>query len=112
MSTVNSTKNPVVVMIDIQYIDKIRWNGELGERLQQLRGEVSRRQLAAKTEELGHRVAHQYIQQLEQPEAFVTRIKSSYLTVSIEVVQVLCQALGVELTDLFAQSAKIFTAAN
>lgn len=95
-------------MIDIEYIDKIKWNDELGQRLQLLRSNVSRRELASKTKDLGHRVAHQYIQQLEQPSLFTARLKSDYLTVSLDVVQVLCHALGADLTDIFVKSAKVF----
>jgi len=31
------------------------------------------------------------------------------LTVSLDVVQVLCKALGADLTDIFTKSAKVFT---
>jgi hypothetical protein len=96
-------------MIDLEYVDKIKWNDDLGARLQALRNEISRRELSNRTEELGHRVAHQYIQQLEQPSLFTHRLKSSHLTVSLDVVQVLCKALGADLTDIFTRSAKVFT---
>lgn len=96
-------------MIDLEYVDKIKWTDELGGRLQRLRSDTSRRELANKTKELGHRVAHQYIQQLEQPSLFTQRLKSNHLTVSLEVVQVLCKALNADLTDIFTKSAKIFS---
>lgn len=94
-------------MLDIKYVDRVKWNGVFGKRLKDLRRETSRRALANKTTELGHRVAHQYIQQLEQPDLFTHRIKSNYLTVSLDVVQVLCLALGGDLTDIFTESVKI-----
>jgi hypothetical protein len=95
MSSSNSKQESV--MIDIEYVDKIKWNDELGTRLQGLRNEISRRELANRTEELGHRVAHQYIQQLEQPSLFTHRLKSSHLTVS------LMQTLTPELQKLLTQ---------
>jgi DNA polymerase III delta subunit len=70
--------------------------------------DMSRRQLTQKTEELGLRIAHQYIQQLEQPHLFTKRLKSNTLTVSVEIVNVLCAALGTDFTDFF-NSIKIFT---
>lgn len=96
-------------MLDLKYIDRVKWSDDLGKRLQTLRRKTSRRALVEKTTELGHPVAYQYIQQLEQPSVFARRIKSSHLTVSLDVVQVLCDALGAELTDIFAESVKIFT---
>lgn len=96
-------------MLDLKYIDKVKWDDNLGKRLQELRRETSRRALADKTTELGHRVAHQYIQQLEQPSLFAHRLKSNHLTVSLDVVQVLCKALGADLTDIFTESVKIFS---
>ncbi len=96
-------------MLDLKYIDKVKWDDNLGKRLQELRRETSRRALADKTTELGHRVAHQYIQQLEQPSLFAHRLKRNHLTVSLDVVQVLCKALGADLTDIFTESVKIFS---
>lgn len=96
------------LMLDLKYIDRIKWDEDLGKRLQELRRETSRRALADRTTELGHRVAHQYIQQLEQPNLFTHRLKSNRLTVSLDVVQVLCKALGGDLTDIFTESVKIF----
>ncbi|MEO1375063.1 MAG: helix-turn-helix transcriptional regulator [Cyanobacteria bacterium J06635_10] len=95
-------------MIDTEYIATFKWTEKQGSKLLSLRGKMSRRELAEKTEELGTGIARQYIQQLEQPHMFIKRIKSDYLTVSVEVVQVLCEALGVDITDFF-NSAKFFT---
>ena len=93
-------------MIDSRYVATIKWDLSLGERLQALRGATSRRQLSERTRTLGRLVTHQYIQQLEQPEHQLKRIKASYLTVSLEVVETICAALEIEVTDLF-DSAKI-----
>jgi hypothetical protein len=105
MSSSNSKK--FITMIDVEYIDKVRWDSELGNRLKVLRGKTSRRKLADKTTELGRRVPQQYIQQLEQPSFSINRLKSDHLTVSLEIIQVLAEALGVELTDIFTKSAVI-----
>lgn len=105
-ASVNSKKE--IIMVDIQHIATLKWTEEQGFKLLSLRGKMSRRELAEKTEELGTGIARQYIQQLEQPHMFIKRIKSDYLTVSIEVVQVLCEALEVDITDFF-NSAKFFT---
>lgn len=97
-----------ITMIDIEHIATFRWTTEQASKLQSLRGNMSRRELSLKTQELGLRVAHQYIQQLEQPHLFTKRIKSGTLTVSIELLNVLCTALGTDVTDFF-NSAKILT---
>jgi DNA polymerase III delta subunit len=88
-------------MLDLKYIDRVKWDDDLAKRLKRLRNKTSRSTLASKTTELGHRVAPQYIQQLEQPSLFSHRLKSKNLTVSLDVVQVLCEALGADLTDIF-----------
>lgn len=106
LASANSKKE--VLMIDIEHIATLRWTEEQASKLLFLRGKMSRRELAEKTEELGTGIARQYIQQLEQPHMFIKRIKSDYLTVSIEVVQVLCEALGTDVTEFF-NSAKFFT---
>ena len=95
-------------MIDSRYVATVKWDKELGERLRILRGEMSRRELSQRTEEIGRLVTHQYIQQLEQPQHQLNRINSEYLTVSWDVIQVLCSALKIEITDLFTNSARIF----
>ncbi len=102
----NSKKE--ITMIDIEHIATFRWTTEQASKLQSLRGDMSRRELSLKTQELGLRVAHQYIQQLEQPHLFTKRLKSDTLTVSIELLNVLCTALGTDVTDFF-NSAKILT---
>ena len=106
VTSINSKKE--IIMTDIEHIATFKWTQEQASKLSDLRGKMSRRELAQKTEELGTRIAHQYIQQLEQPHVFTKRIKRDNLTVSIEVVQVLCKALKVDITDFF-NSAKFFT---
>ncbi|MBD2497893.1 XRE family transcriptional regulator [Nostoc sp. FACHB-280] len=98
----------IITMIDIEHIATFKWGNFQAEKLAQLRGNMSRRQLEQKTVELGQKVAHQYIQQLEQPDYYATRLKSGTLTVSTEVVNVLCQALNADITDFF-DTAKIVT---
>jgi hypothetical protein len=102
----NSTE---VIMIALRYVDRIRWDAELGARLMYLRGKVSRRELSNRTEKLGYKVTHQYIQQIEYPDRFTARVKSGYLTVSLEILEVICKALDINISDVFAQSAKVFT---
>ncbi|RUT03487.1 hypothetical protein DSM106972_051260 [Dulcicalothrix desertica PCC 7102] len=105
VATINS-KNEMV-MIDIDHIYSLKWTSQQALTLQALRGEMSRRYLSEVTENLGHKITHQYIQQLEQPHIFVRRLKSDNLTVSVEVVQVLCKAFKVDISAFF-NSAKIF----
>lgn len=108
-ASANSKKQ--ATMIDIEHIATLKWTQKQASKLLDLRGKMSRRELAEKTEELGTRIAHQYIQQLEQPHIFTKRLKSENLTVSREVVEVICKALEADITDFF-NSAKIvnFTA--
>ncbi|MEC4814988.1 MAG: XRE family transcriptional regulator [Scytonema sp. PMC 1069.18] len=106
LTSVNSKKE--VTMIDIEHIATLKWTQDQAQKLQSLRGKMSRRQLEEKTEELGLKVAHQYIQQLEQPHLFTKRLKSDTLTVSVEVVKTLCAALETDITNFF-NSAKIIT---
>ncbi|WP_460204406.1 helix-turn-helix domain-containing protein [Scytonema sp. NUACC21] len=95
-------------MINIEHIATLRWTDTQAQKLLSLRGKMSRRVLEQKTEELGLKVTHQYIQQLEQPHLFTKRLKSDTLTVSVEVVNILCTALGTDIIDFF-NSAKIIT---
>ncbi len=106
MASVNSNKE--VIMIDVEHIATLKWTEDQAQKLLAMRGKMSRRQLEEKTEELGLKVAHQYIQQLEQPHLFTKRLKSDTLTVSVEVIKILCAALETNITDFF-NSAKILT---
>ncbi|NEQ64778.1 MAG: helix-turn-helix domain-containing protein [Symploca sp. SIO2D2] len=87
-------------MIHEKHVAAIKWGDELGKRLESLRGEISLRDLEAKTEQVGQKVSFQYIQQLEQPSRFIKRIKNDYLSVSLDVLKVLCLALDTDLSDL------------
>jgi hypothetical protein len=104
----SSNSKKIVTMTDIEHVATFKWTVEQASKLQSLRGDMPRRQLSQKTEELGLRIAHQYIQQLEQPHLFSKRLKSENLTVSVEVVKVLCTALEVDISEFF-NSAKIIT---
>ncbi|MDF5726103.1 MAG: XRE family transcriptional regulator [Rhizonema sp. PD37] len=100
----------IITMIDIEHIATFKWGSTQAKTLTDMRANMSRRQLEQKTIELGLKVAHQYIQQLEQPDYYATRLKSGTLTVSTEVVNVLCLALDADITDFF-DTAKIITVA-
>lgn len=90
-----------IIMIGTEHIASVKWTPELGEKLQVLRGDVSRRKLDEKTTELGLRVAASYIQQIEQPQRQLTRLKESYVNVSWDVVMVICKALDIDYSELF-----------
>ncbi|MEA5508133.1 hypothetical protein VB735_34635 [Halotia wernerae UHCC 0503] len=100
----------ITTMIDIEHIATFKWGNKQAEKLTELRGSIPRRQLEQKTIELGLKVAHQYIQQLEQPDYYATRLKSGTITVSTDVVNILCEALNADITDFF-DTAKIITVA-
>jgi len=105
LSTSNSKS--FIIMIDVNYIHRVRWDSELVEHLRAFRGETSYHKLSDKTSALGRRVPHEYIQELEKPNRAINRIKSDHLTVSLDIIQVLAKALEVELTDIFTKSAII-----
>lgn len=89
-------------VVNLQDVASFRWNSSLGEKLRELRGSVSRRALSEKTRSLSTGVSENYIQQLESPHLFVGKArKPKSLTVSTEVIEVLCQALGVDIGELF-----------
>lgn len=106
----SSNGKKIITMIDIEHIATFKWGNTQAKKLTELRGSMSRRQLENKTVELGLKVAHQYVQQLEQPDYYATRLKSGTLTVSTEVINVLCLALNADITDFF-DTAKIITVA-
>jgi len=91
----------IITMIDIEHIATLKWSNIQAQKLTDLRGDMSRRQLEQKTVELGLKVAHQYIQQLEQPDYYATRLKSGTITVSVEVINILCEALNAKIDDFF-----------
>jgi hypothetical protein len=90
-----------ITMIGVDHIASVKWTPELGEKLQVLRGKVSRRELDEKTTVLGLRVAASYIQQIEQPERQLTRLKQPYVNVSWDVVMIICKALNIDYSELF-----------
>jgi DNA-binding Xre family transcriptional regulator len=99
--TSDSSKR-IIKMVDLQHVASFRWTEAQAAKLTAIRGKMSRRQLEQKTIEIGKKVTHQYIEQLERPEYYVGRLKNGdALTVSIEVVQVLCQALEVDISEFF-----------
>ena len=96
-----------IIMIDVKYIHRVKWDSELVEQLRALRGKTSYYKLSDKTSAFGRRVPDEYIQELEKPNSAINRIKSDHLTVSLDIIQVLVKALEVELTDFFTTSAII-----
>lgn len=106
MMTSTNSKNEIV-MVDIKHVYSLTWTQQQALTLQALRGNMTRRQLSEMTNQLGYRVAYQYIQQLEQPHIFAKRLKSDDITVSLKVVQVLCKVFNVDVSAFF-NSAKIF----
>jgi hypothetical protein len=102
LASSNNKKN--VKMIDVKHVATLKWEYTQSNKLNELRGFMPRRQLEQKTIELGLKVSHQYIQQLEQPENHVARLKSKTLTVSIDVVKVLCEALDADIDYFFTSS--------
>ncbi|RAM47941.1 MAG: hypothetical protein C6Y22_30620 [Hapalosiphonaceae cyanobacterium JJU2] len=97
----SSNGKKIITMIDIQHVATLKWGEAQARKLTELRGSTPRRQLEQKTTELGLKVAHQYIQQLEQPEYYANRLKSKTLTVSVDVVNILCKALNVDISYFF-----------
>ena len=103
----SSSSKSLIIMIDVKYIDRVIWGSELGEHLRALRGKTSRRKLSDKTSALGRRVPREYIQYLENSDLSTDHLKGDHLSVSLDVIQVLANALEVELTDIFTKSAII-----
>jgi hypothetical protein len=96
----DSQKNGIA-MIGVDHIASVKWTPRLGEKLQILRGKVSRRELDEKTTALGLRVAASYLQQIEQPERQLTRLKQPYINVSWDIIVVICKALNIDYSELF-----------
>ncbi|MFN6572345.1 hypothetical protein [Dendronalium sp. ChiSLP03b] len=97
----SSSGKRVITMVNLEHIATLKWTEVQAQKLIELRGQMPRRQLERITTQLGCKVAHQYIQQLEQPDYYADRLKSDTITVSIEVVMVLCKALGADISDFF-----------
>lgn len=103
-------KKIVMIAVDIDTVAAFRWNESLGEKLRNMREELgySRKTLSTKTEEFGKKVSEAYIQQLESPQSYIGRSgKSGSLTVSSDIVHLLCDAMKIEITELI-RSTKVF----
>ncbi|MCC5641113.1 hypothetical protein LC593_35890 [Nostoc sp. CHAB 5844] len=107
----SNNNSKLIKMIDVEHVATLKWGTIQAKKLTQLRGFMPRRLLEEKTVELGLRVSHQYIQQLEQPENYVKKLKSKTLTVSVDVVNVLCEALDANI-DYFFSTSQISTIAT
>lgn len=105
-------------MIDVKYIATVRWNKELGEKLQALRGKMSRQVVSDETKKLATEspviyvaVSWQYIQQLESPDYELGRRKgkghSSNMEVSIEKLRTICFVINCDIGDLFSPTVKL-----
>ncbi|MBW4480732.1 MAG: hypothetical protein KME54_28810 [Tolypothrix brevis GSE-NOS-MK-07-07A] len=104
----SSGTNKELIMLELDIIASIEWNPELGKRLKEMRGKVSRRALAARLQEqYEYKVSQQYIQLLEHPEGN----EKAPSTVSFKLLRYLTQALNRDIYDLF-NSPKISTTAT
>jgi hypothetical protein len=104
----SSDTNKKLIMLELDIIASVEWTPDLGKKLKEMRGKVSRRALAAKVqEEYGYKVSQQYIQLLEHPEGS----EKAPSTVSFKLLRYLTQALDKDIYDLF-NSPKIFSNAT
>jgi len=88
-------------MLELDLIESVEWNQELGIKLKAMRGKVSRRALAAKVQDLyGYEVSVQYIQLLEHPEGKEEAVSS----VAFKLLIYLTQALGRDVYELSDQN--------
>lgn len=78
-------------MIPLEYVGRLNWNAELGQRLKALRGKTSRRQLALRLKYLGHDCSHQNLQKVEEAKA---------QTVPLDLILGICKALGASIGDV------------
>jgi transcriptional regulator with XRE-family HTH domain len=78
-------------MIPLEYVSRLLWSRELGERLKRLRSKVSRRELAEKLKFAGYDCSHQNLQRIEDGDA---------QTVSVELVLAICEILEASLGQL------------
>ncbi len=101
MSSVTYKK---LIMLDLDIIASVKWSPELGKKLKDMRGKVSRRALAAiLQEQYQYKVSQQYIQLLEHPEGN----EKAPSSVSFMLLRYLTEALGSDIYELF-NSPKIF----
>jgi transcriptional regulator with XRE-family HTH domain len=82
------------LMVDLEYVDKLKWNMELAERLAHARSQasISMRILAIKVTEIGVTCSYQYIHKLEEGRAE---------SVSTSLVLAICKALNIDFMNLF-----------
>lgn len=78
----------MVPLADVAYFN---WDKAKGERIRQVRGSVSRRELADRIVAGGQQCSHQYIQKIEEGGAD---------SVSSEIIQSICKALGASLSQI------------
>ncbi|MEG4807936.1 helix-turn-helix transcriptional regulator [Microcoleus sp. F8-D3] len=78
-------------MIPLEYVARLLWSQELGERLKGFRGKTSRRELAEKLKTTGQDCSHQNLQKIEDGNA---------QTVPVELVLAICKVLGISLGQL------------
>ena len=70
-------------MIDLSEVARIKWDLEKGQRLKQLRGKVSRRELE---ERINKACSHQYIQKVEEGDVD---------TIALDLLDTICEALEI-----------------
>jgi DNA-binding Xre family transcriptional regulator len=80
------------LMISLDAVDRLKWNPELGKRLQLLRGDVSMRMLAEKVNQSGITCTYQYVHKLEAGKAEA---------VSTDLILAICKALDIDFKRLF-----------
>lgn len=102
MSSVTHKKS---IMLELDLIGSVEWNQQLGTRLKEIRGKVSRRALAEKILTMyDYKVSQQYIQLIEHPEGN----EKAPATVSFRLLRYLTEALGSDVYELF-NSPEILT---
>lgn len=79
-------------MIGLEYVDRLKWNEELGKRLESLRGTLSMRALAERVNNLGYQCSYQYIHKLEEGRSE---------SVSTDIIVAICDALGEDFKELY-----------
>lgn len=104
----NSKKRKKIILLNTEDIAMMKWGELQAQRLRDLRGDMTRVALQERTTELGLKVTHQYIQQLENPSLFTTRLKSGVLTVSVEIINSLALALEVDTTYFYSSAIVYF----
>jgi DNA-binding Xre family transcriptional regulator len=78
-------------MIPLEYVARLQWNQELGEKLKQLRGKTSRRELTEKLKIAGQDCSPQNLQKIEDGDS---------QTVTTELILAICEILGISLGQI------------